>query len=115
MRLTSVAAAALVVCAAVAGSTEIGLHGFKFFVFRSAGTGATNGDGLQEDQGPGQPGAPGVHHKAQHQRAAKARSHGKARQQHGKAGQQHGKTHQQHGKTGQQHGKAHQAKPAKKN
>jgi hypothetical protein len=85
IRLTSVATAALVVFATVAGSTEIGLHGFKFFVFRSAGTGATNGDGLQENQGPGQPDAPGAHHKARHQQAAKAKSHGKAHQQHGKA------------------------------
>ena len=115
MRLTSVATAALVVFAAVAGSAEIGLHGFKFFVFRAAGTGATNGDGLPENQGPGQPGAPGAHHKAQHQQAAKAKSHGKAHQQHGKAHQQHGKAHQQHGKAHQQHGRAHQAKPAKKN
>jgi hypothetical protein len=94
MRLTSVAAAALVVFTAAAGATEIGLHGFKFFVFRSAGTGATNGAGLTENQGPGQPGAPGAHHQAQHQRAAQAKAHGQAHQQ---------------------HGKAHQAKPAKKN
>ena len=99
MRLTSVAAAALVVFAAAAGSTEVGLHGFKFFVFRSAGTGATNGDGLQEDQGPGQPGAPGAHHKAQHQQTAKAKAHGKA--------------HHQHAKAHRQHRMAHQAKPAR--
>jgi uncharacterized iron-regulated membrane protein len=108
IRVTSVATAALVVFAAVAGSTEIGLHGFKFFVFRSAGTGATNGDGLQENQGPGQPDAPGAHHEAQHQQAAKAKSHGQAHQRHGKAHQRHGQAHQQHGK-------AHQAKPPKKN
>ena len=108
MRLTSVAAAALVLFTAVAGSAEVGLHGFKFFVFRAAGTGATNGDGLDENQGPGQPDAPGAHRKAQHQQAAKAKSHGKAHRQHGKAHQQHGKAHQEHGK-------AHQAKPAKKN
>jgi len=121
IRLTALGAAALVVFTAVAGSAEIGLHGFKFFVFRAAGTGATNGDGLEENQGPGQPDAPGAHHKAQHQQAAKATSHskahqhGKAHQQHGKAHQQHGKAHQQHGKAHQQHGKAHQARPAKKN
>jgi hypothetical protein len=122
MRLTSVATAALVVFAAMAGSAEMGLHGFKFFVFRAAGTGATSGDGLQENQGPGQPDAPGAHHKAQHQQAGKAKSHGKARHQHGKARQQHGKArHQhgkarhQHGKARQQHGKARQPKPAKNN
>jgi len=43
-------------------ATEIGLHGFRFFIFRSAGTGATPGTGVQENQGPGQPGA---HLKAQ--------------------------------------------------
>jgi hypothetical protein len=93
MRLTSVAAAALVVFAAAAGSTEVGLHGFKFFVFRSAGTGATNGDGLQEDQGPGQPDAPGAHHQARHQRVTKDKSPGQAHQQRGKAHQQHGIAH----------------------
>jgi hypothetical protein len=44
-----------------AGYAELGLHGSAFFVFRSAGTGATDNNGLQEDQGPGQPDAPGVH------------------------------------------------------
>ena len=42
-------------------ATEIGLHGFSFFIFRSAGAGATSGNGVPENQGPGQPGA---HHKA---------------------------------------------------
>lgn len=46
--------------AAVAGVTEICLHGFAFFVFRSVGTGETGRGpgGLTEDQGPGLPGAP---------------------------------------------------------
>jgi hypothetical protein len=49
------------------GTVEILLHGFPFFVFRSAGTGTTPSGGLQEDQGPGQPNAPGSrHHAAQH-------------------------------------------------
>jgi hypothetical protein len=46
----------------VSGTTEVFLHGFSFFVFRSAGTGATHG-GLEENQGPGQPDAPGAHHR----------------------------------------------------
>ncbi len=46
---------------AVTGTIEVFLHGGPFFVFRSQGTGATN-VGLQEDQGPGQPDAPGTHH-----------------------------------------------------
>ncbi len=58
--------AAAVVVFSLAGlttaATEIGLHGFSFFIFRSAGTGATSGSGVPENQGPGQPGA---HHKAQ--------------------------------------------------
>ncbi|HUZ36526.1 MAG TPA: hypothetical protein VMV17_09365 [Streptosporangiaceae bacterium] len=62
MRVTTAAFAALFLFAVVAGTTEIALHGFSFFVFRSAGTGSTPGNGLQENQGPGQPDAPGAHH-----------------------------------------------------
>ena len=61
-RLTRLITAVLILFAAVCGTTEIALHGFSFFVFRSAGTGSTPGNGLQEDQGPGQPNAPGTHH-----------------------------------------------------
>jgi hypothetical protein len=43
--------AALIGLVAVAGSTEIVLHGLGFFVFRSPGTGATRSDGLQEIPG----------------------------------------------------------------
>ena len=61
----------LVLFGVVAGTTEIFLHGYSFFVFRSAGTGATLGNGPKEDQGPGQPDAPGTHHAtARHQRKA---------------------------------------------
>jgi hypothetical protein len=49
--------AAMVVFALTAGASEVALHGFKFFVFRSTGTGETGPNGGQEDQGPGQPGA----------------------------------------------------------
>jgi hypothetical protein len=57
-RVAAVTTAALLVFGAAAGVTEIGMHGFAFFVFRSAGAGSTNKNGLQEDQGPGQPDAP---------------------------------------------------------
>jgi putative oxidoreductase len=46
----------------VAGAAEIALHGFPFFVFRANGAGASL-TGLKEDQGPGQPDAPGAHRK----------------------------------------------------
>lgn len=44
-------------------ATEVGLHGFSFFAFRNAGAGAGNSRNLNEDQGPGQPDAPGTRHK----------------------------------------------------
>lgn len=58
-------AAALVVALTVgliSGATEIALHGFSFFMFRNAGAGAGNSQDLEENQGPGQPDAPGTHH-----------------------------------------------------
>jgi hypothetical protein len=61
MRRVVSVVAALVLLAVVSGATELGLHGFRFFVFRSAGTGATPSGGLKEDQGPGQPHAPKPH------------------------------------------------------
>jgi hypothetical protein len=61
MRIVVAAVAALVLFAVMAGATELGLHGYPFFVFRSAGTGATPSGGLNEDQGPGQPHAPRAH------------------------------------------------------
>lgn len=61
MRMVVAAMVAMVAAAATAGTTEVALHGFPFFVFRAAGTGSTPGNGLHEDQGPGQPDAPGAH------------------------------------------------------
>lgn len=58
MRFAVIATAALFLVAVIAGAVEIHLHGFAFFVFRSAGTGETGPNGLPEDQGPGQPDAP---------------------------------------------------------
>jgi hypothetical protein len=48
MRVTACATAALFLFAAATGATEIGLHGFKFFVFRGGGVGETSG--TQTDQ-----------------------------------------------------------------
>jgi hypothetical protein len=61
MRAVLAVVAALVLFAVTAAATELGLHGYPFFVFRSAGTGATPSGGLNEDQGPGQPHAPRAH------------------------------------------------------
>jgi hypothetical protein len=61
IRVMTVFAAALFLFALVSGSTEVALHGFRFFAFRSAGTGETPSTGLSEDQGPGQADAPGTH------------------------------------------------------
>jgi hypothetical protein len=58
IRVAAAATSALFLFALAAGTTELALHGFAFFVFRSAGTGETSPHGLQEDQGPGQPDAP---------------------------------------------------------
>ena len=61
MRLARAVTAALLLFAVIAGTAELGLHGYSFFVFRAAGTGSTPGSGVKEDQGPGQPDAPGTH------------------------------------------------------
>lgn len=53
--------AALVTVGVVSGATELALHGGPFFIFRANGAGATE-TGPVEDQGPGQPDAPGAHH-----------------------------------------------------
>jgi hypothetical protein len=58
------ALAVLFLVGITSAATEIGLHGFSFFVFRNTGAGAGNPHNLDEDQGPGQPDAPGTHHKA---------------------------------------------------
>ncbi len=61
----SIFTAAMILFALTAGATEVALHGFKFFVFRATGTGETGPNGLQENQGPGQPDAPGAHQQVQ--------------------------------------------------
>jgi hypothetical protein len=59
-RVMGIIVLAMFMFALLAGTSEVALHGFRFFVFRSVGTGETSGNGLQEDQGPGQPDAPGT-------------------------------------------------------
>jgi hypothetical protein len=58
MKFAVIATSGLFLVAVAAGAIEIHLHGFDFFVFRSIGAGETGPNGLQEDQGPGQPDAP---------------------------------------------------------
>jgi hypothetical protein len=59
-RKVTVTLATLVLVGVMAGNAEIALHGLPFFVFRANGAGASV-TGLTEDQGPGQPNAPGAH------------------------------------------------------
>ncbi len=76
MRKMMVVFATLFAVAVAGGLAQLGLHGFSFFAFRAAGTGATDNNGLQENQGPGQPDAPGAHHAkpAAHHSAAKPKA-----------------------------------------
>jgi hypothetical protein len=54
---------ALTLAGVATGATELVLHGPAFFVFRANGAGASQ-TGPEENQGPGQPNAPGAHHNA---------------------------------------------------
>ena len=58
MRFAAIATSVLFLFAVAAGVVEVHLHGFDFFVFRATGIGETGQNGLQENQGPGQPDAP---------------------------------------------------------
>jgi hypothetical protein len=62
-RKVTVAFVALSLAGAATGAAELALHGPAFFVFRANGAGASQ-TGLKENQGPGQPDAPGAHHSA---------------------------------------------------
>ena len=53
--------AALATVGVVSGAAELVLHGGPFFIFRANGAGASE-TGPVENQGPGQPDAPGAHH-----------------------------------------------------
>ena len=96
---------AVFVVGVVAGSAEVALHGLPFFVFRANGAGASL-TGLKEDQGPGQPDAPGTHHKAPAATpgaTAKAHGHGaKAKGRKSQAKKSHGKKPQSKQPSGQQ-------------
>lgn len=48
MRIATVATAALLLFAVATGAAEVGMHGFKFFVFRETGVGQTGG--TEDDQ-----------------------------------------------------------------
>ena len=62
-RRVTAALVALSLAGVATGATELVLHGPAFFVFRANGAGASQ-TGPEEDQGPGQPNAPGAHHHA---------------------------------------------------
>ena len=62
-RKVTTALVALTLAGVATGATELVLHGPAFFVFRANGAGASQ-TGPEEDQGPGQPNAPGAHHNA---------------------------------------------------
>ena len=62
MRKVAIAFVALALVGVISAAVEIDLHGFSFFLFRNTGAGAGNAHGLNENQGPGQPDAPGAHH-----------------------------------------------------
>jgi hypothetical protein len=76
MRIATAATAALFTVAAISGATEVGLHGFKFFVFRAGGTGETAGK--ETDQQFLAREAAAAHHVV----APKGRHHKKAHQTH---------------------------------
>lgn len=54
----------LVAVPLILGGTMLAMHGYPFFVFRQQGVGETSGNGLTENQGPGQPLAPAHGHPA---------------------------------------------------
>ena len=99
VRVAAATTAALFLFAVAAGTTEVALHGFAFFVFRSVGTGETGSHGLQEDQGPGQPDAPKPASAPSHIKAHTAgltqrgRCEERPAQQTGKKGSQGGDEH----------------------
>jgi hypothetical protein len=66
MRKMVAALVAFLLVGIVTSATEIATNGFSFFMFRNAGAGAGNSQDLNENQGPGQPDAPGTHHHKAH-------------------------------------------------
>ncbi|MEP7022768.1 MAG: hypothetical protein ABJB47_02945 [Actinomycetota bacterium] len=68
-RKALVALTVVILVGAATGTAEVAAHGFKFFLFRNTGAGAGNSQDLEENQGPGQPDAPGTHHAKIHKPA----------------------------------------------
>jgi hypothetical protein len=62
MRKVMIAFVAFLLVGVISGAVEVAMHGFSFFLFRNTGAGAGNSHNLNENQGPGQPDAPGAHH-----------------------------------------------------
>jgi len=54
----------LLVLGLTVSAVRIAQTGFAFFLFRNTGAGAGNSQDLKENQGPGQPSAPGAQHSA---------------------------------------------------
>jgi len=73
-RLLTFAAATILISLIVSIADIAGINrgGLQFFLFRNGGAGAGNSQGLNEDQGPGQPNAPGAHKAAVQKAATKA-------------------------------------------
>jgi hypothetical protein len=103
MRKSAAVMAALIVIGAATGASEIGLHGLKFFLFRNAGAGAGNSQDLDENQGPGQPGAPGAHHDPLNP-PAKGKHHATGRKNHGPKSHQHKNNGNGNGSNGERGG-----------
>jgi hypothetical protein len=77
MRKMVAAFAVASVLGAVAGTTELALHGLPFFIFRANGAGASEVGPREPANAPraGQPFLPGVHHRpAPHQQSSKSKN-----------------------------------------
>jgi hypothetical protein len=59
-----IAFVSLVLLGLTISAVKIAQTGFAFFLFRNTGAGAGNSQNLKENQGPGQPDAPGAQHSA---------------------------------------------------
>jgi hypothetical protein len=71
-RKVTAALVALTLAGVATGATELVLHGPAFFIFRANGAGASQ-TGPEEDQGPGQPNAPGASQRESDSRKTKAK------------------------------------------
>jgi hypothetical protein len=85
MRLATGATATLLSIAVVAGAAEVGMHGFKFFVFRGGGVGQTAGTETDQQF---------LARQAQQARRAAAAEQAAARQTAAPRGRHHKTSHQ---------------------